>query len=437
MKKNIKIKTALPGPRTKELLVKDGRYMSTSYTRSYPLMVGKAEDVWITDPDGNVFLDFAAGIAVCATGHCHPKVVKAIKKQADNLIHMSGTDFYYPAQAELAERLAELVGRDVKVHFSNSGSEAVETALKLARWYTKKPINIAFHGAFHGRTMGALSLTGSKYIQKDRFYPMLPDTVHVPYAYCYRCPYNMEYPKCDIQCVKYIEETVLRTIAPPSQVAAIFVEPIQGEGGYIVPPRTFLIRLRDLCDKYNILLVLDEVQCGMGRTGRMFAFEHVGAVPDILILAKGIASGMPLGATIAHRSIMKWPPGAHASTFGGNPISCRAALATIDLLKGGLIENARMMGVYLKNQLKACNGIHRVGDVRGEGLMVAMELVNSIKNKEKNIALRDQIVEEAFQRGLLLLGCGENSIRFCPPLTVTAEHIDICIGVMQEIFDEI
>ena len=436
MGKSIKIKTALPGPRSREILARDAEYISTSYTRSYPLVVGKAEDVWITDPDGNVFLDFAAGIVVCATGHCHPKVVKAIKKQADNLIHMSGTDFYYPAQSELAERLAGLMPGENRVHFSNSGTEAVEAALKLARWYTHRPINIAFHGAFHGRTMGSLSLTGSKHIQKDGFYPMLPDTVHVPYAHCYRCPYNLSYSKCNIECIKYIKNTVFKTIAPPSQVAAIFVEPIQGEGGYIVPPIEFIVRLRQLCDDYGILLVFDEVQSGMGRTGKMFAYEHANVVPDILTLAKGIASGMPLGATIARKEIMYWPPGAHASTFGGNPIACRAALATIDLLEDKLIENAAVQGKFLKDSFHIARSLRPcIGDVRGEGLMVAVEIVDECGNK--NPVLRDKIVDEAFYRGLLLLGCGENSIRFSPPLTVTTEHARICVDIVREAIDEL
>jgi len=435
MGKSIKIKTELPGPKTKELLVSDDAYISPSYTRSYPLMVGKAKDVWITDPDGNVFLDFAAGIAVCATGHCHPKVVKAIKKQADNLIHMSGTDFYYPAQSELAERLSKLAGpMDATVHFSNSGTEAVEAALKLARWYTKRPINIAFYGAFHGRTMGSLSLTGSKCIQKDGFHPMLPHTIHVPYGYCYRCPYNLSYPKCDIECVKYIKNTVFKTIAPPDQVAAIFVEPIQGEGGYVVPPIEFLPRLRQICDDHGILLVFDEVQSGMGRTGKMFAFQHPNVVPDILTLAKGIASGLPLGATLASRCIMKWPPGAHASTFGGNPIACKAALATIDLLEEGLMENAASMGEFLKSRLRGVARLE-IGDVRGEGLMVAIEIID--KDGNKNPVLRDKIVEGSFYKGLLLLGCGENSIRFSPPLTVTTKHIRVCVDIVREVIDKL
>jgi len=427
----------VPGPIAKSLIQSDGFFVSPSYTRSYPLVVDKAKGMWITDPDGNRFLDFTSGIAVCSTGHCHPKVVKAIKDQASKLIHMSGTDFYYKPQIALADKLANLVPRamDGVVYFGNSGAEAVEAAFKLARWHTKRKLNIAFLGSFHGRTMGALSLTASKKIQRARYNPLVPGVTHVPYAYCYRCPYNLTYPDCNIECVRWIEDRLFKTIVPPEEVAAIFVEPIQGEGGYIVPPIPFHRELRKLADKYEILYVADEVQSGMGRTGKMLAIEHlVDVVPDMIALAKGIASGMPLGAMVAKESIMDWVPGAHASTFGGNPVSCAAALATIELLEKELVLNANQMGGYLRlNLTKLQNEYECIGDVRGAGLMLGVELVKDRETKEKASHLRDKIIQKSFEKGLLLLGCGENSIRFCPPLIVKKPEIDTCISIFEEV----
>jgi 4-aminobutyrate aminotransferase len=434
------IKTPLPGPKAAGLIKIDQNYVSPSYTRSYPLVAEKAKGLWIHDPDGNTFLDFTAGIAVCATGHCHPHVVNAIKKQADLLLHMSGTDFYYTPQIALAEKLSQLaVGKGKKrVFFGNSGAEAVEAAFKLARWYTKRELNIAFFGAFHGRTMGALSLTASKVIQKKHYNPLIPGITHIPYAYCFRCPYNMSYPECGIECVRWVEETLFRTVMPPEEVAAIFVEPIQGEGGYIVPPPEFHIELKKIAKKYGILYVVDEVQSGMGRTGKMLAIEHFGIDPDIIALAKGIASGMPLGAMIAKSDIMTWEAGSHASTFGGNPISCCAALATIELLEAELMENAKTMGEYLI--LKLCElqkSIECIGDVRGKGLMVGVEIVKDRQIKEKAPDWRNEIIKKAFEKGLLLLGCGENTIRFSPALTVTTEEMDVCLTIFEETLLEI
>ena len=418
----------------------DKKYVSPSYTRSYPLVAGSAEGMWLKDVDGNEFLDFTAGIGVCSTGHCHPKVVAAIKRQAEKLIHMSGTDFYYGPQIHLANKLAHLMPQhnDYKVYFGNSGAESVEAAFKLARWYTHKPINIAFTGAFHGRTMGALSLTGRSYIQKEHYYPLVPQVFHVPYAYCYRCHYNLKYPECNTACAKYIEEELFNTIVPPSQVSAIFVEPIQGEGGYIVPPKEFMSVLYRTCKEYDILLVADEVQAGMGRTGKMFAHEHFGITPDIITLAKGIASGMPLGAVIAPAHIMKWQPGSHASKFGGNPISCEAALATIDLLERQLIHNAEIQGRRLMMGLrKLQEDFEFIGDVRGKGLMVGMEIVRDRETKEIWPRMRDKIIDSAFYMGLLLLGCGPSAVRFSPPLIVNSEEIDICIEILNDIFKEL
>jgi len=434
------IKTILPGPRARKLIEKDGTYVSPSYTRYYPLVVEKARGLWVHDVDGNVFLDFTAGIAVCATGHCHPRVIKAIKAQADLLLHMSGTDFYYRPQIVLAEKLACLVpGKGgKKVYFGNSGAEAVEAAFKLARWHTQRELNLAFYGAFHGRTMGALSLTASKTIQKKHYNPLVPGITHIPYAYCYRCPYNLSYPQCSLGCVDWVEDTLFRTTIPPEEVAAIIVEPIQGEGGYIVPPPEFHLKLYKIAKKYGILYVVDEVQSGMGRTGKMFAMEHFGVDPDIIALAKGIASGMPLGALTARAEVMDWEAGSHASTFGGNPVSCQAALVTIELLEEGLMDNAVVQGEYLMAGLREFQqSFECMGDVRGKGLMVAVEFVKDRENKEPAREWRNEIIKKAFQKGLLLLGCGENSIRFSPALTVTAAEIDECLSIFDDVVKEV
>lgn len=434
------IKTALPGPRARKLIKQDSTYVSPSYTRYYPLVVEKARGLWVHDVDGNVFLDFTAGIAVCATGHCHPRVVKAIKEQADQLLHMSGTDFYYRPQILLAEKLAHLApGKGgKKVYFGNSGAEAVEAAFKLARWHTQRELNIAFYGAFHGRTMGALSLTASKTIQKKHYNPLVPGITHIPFAYCYRCPYNLSYPDCELGCVQWVEDTLFRTTIPPEEVAAIIVEPIQGEGGYIVPPPEFHKELYKIARKYGILYVVDEVQSGIGRTGKMFAMEHFGVDPDIIALAKGIASGMPLGALTARAEIMDWEAGSHASTFGGNPVSCQAALVTIELLEEEFMDNAAIQGKYLMEGLYELQRSYEcIGDVRGKGLMVGVEFVKDRENKKPAGEWRNQIITKAFQKGLLLLGCGENSIRFCPALSVTAAEIDKCLSIFDDVVKEV
>jgi 4-aminobutyrate aminotransferase len=412
------------------LLERDHRYVSPSYTRIYPLVVERGSGAVIQDVDGNLFLDFTAGIAVTATGHCHPHVVSAIQDQASKLIHMSGTDFYYAPQIDLSQRLAELApGRTPKrVFFTNSGAEALEAALKLARWHTGRSRAIAFLGAFHGRTYGAMSLSGSKVVHRRGFSPLVPDIHHVPY------PKGVETrtdPNAGRRFVAGIEEGVFRRIAPPDEVAAIFVEPIQGEGGYHVPPQDFLPALRELCDQHGILLVADEVQSGMGRTGKFFAAEHWEVEPDIMCLAKGIASGMPLGAMIAKDEVMDWPSGSHASTFGGNPVSCRAALATLDLLEKGYVANAAERGEQLRQGLLRLKREHReIGDVRGLGLMMAMDVVNPLDGSTLDPLLREELVQLAFHQGLLLLGCGESAIRFCPPLCVNADQVDTALGIL-------
>ncbi len=430
------IKTKLPGPKARALIDIDNKYVSPSYTRSYPFVARKARGLWMEDTDGNLFLDFTAGIAVCATGHCHPQVVDAIKKQADMLLHMSGTDFYYPSQIRLAEKLVSIAPgkKPKKVYFGNSGAEAVEAAFKLARWHTRRELNIAFFGAFHGRTMGALSLTASKTIQKKHYNPLVPGITHIPYAYCYRCPYHLTYPKCDVYCAHWIEDTLFRTTIPPEEVAAIIVEPIQGEGGYVSPPPEFHQTLYRIAKNYGILYVVDEVQSGMGRTGKMFAIDHFDVVPDIIALAKGIASGMPLGALIAMADIMDWEAGSHASTFGGNPVSCRAALATIDLLEKELIANADVQGRRLEQGLRQMQEEHEcIGDVRGKGLMLGAELVKDRESKKPAAKLRNAIIAKSFEKGLLLLGCGANTMRFSPALTVSADEIDACLSIIDDV----
>jgi 4-aminobutyrate aminotransferase len=423
------IRTPLPGPRGEELLRRDARFASPSYTRVYPLVVARGSGCVIEDVDGNLFLDFTAGIAVTATGHCHPEVVAAIRDQAGKLIHMSGTDFYYEPQIALAQRLAEMApGSSAKrVFFTNSGAEALEAALKLSRWHTQRSRVIAFFGAFHGRTYGAMSLSGSKLVHRRGFSPLVPDIHHVPY------PRDTGADSA-AELIRTIEETLLKRTAPPEEVAAIFIEPIQGESGYRVAPPGCLQALRRLCDQHGMLLVVDEVQSGMGRTGKLFAVEHFGVEPDIICSAKGIASGMPLGAIIARDTVMDWPPGSHASTFGGNPVSCRAALATLELLQRGLMANAAERGEQLRAGLRRLAARHDcLADVRGLGLMTAVDIV---RGSAPHAAGRDAVVQAAFQRGLLLLGCGECGLRFCPPLCVTKEQVDSALDLLDSVLQQ-
>jgi 4-aminobutyrate aminotransferase len=432
--------TELPGPEAKKVLEKDQKYVSQSYTRVYPLVVKRAKGAVVEDVDSNQFLDFTSGIAVCNTGHCHPRVVEAIKLQAEQFIHMSGTDFYYDAQSTLAQKLGEITPgpKEKRVFFGNSGAEAIEAALKLARYHTKRPRILAFLGAFHGRTMGALSLTASKVIHERGFSPLVPGITHIPYAYCYRCPYHLQYPTCEVACVEWIREDLFKRSIPPEEVAAIFVEPIQGEGGYIVPPPEFHQKLYDLAKEFGILFVVDEVQTGMGRTGKMMAIEHWGVVPDIISLAKGIASGMPLGATVSQTEVMDWVPGSHASTFGGNPISCQAALATIGLLEEGLVENAARIGESIFGTLMEFQKEHEIiGDVRGKGLMIGVELIKDRKTKKKAIEERNAVIQRCFEKGLLILGCGENTIRLVPPLIITQKEADTALSILEEVLKKV
>jgi 4-aminobutyrate aminotransferase len=429
------IRMPLPGPKAQAVIDRDNRVLSPSYTRGYPLVVERGEGAIVEDVDGNRFLDFSAGIAVVSTGHCHPAVVAAIQRQAARLIHMSGTDFYYENMVALAEKLASLAPGDAprRVFFGNSGTEAIEAAMKLARYHTGRKNFIAFLGAFHGRTMGALSLTASKSVQQRGFGPLVPGAHHVPYPYCYRCPYGQTPDACAVECVQAIEDRLFKTKLPPEEVAAIFVEPVQGEGGYIVPPKKFFDELQRLAHKHGILLVADEVQSGMGRTGKMWASDHFDLMPDILTAAKGIASGMPLSAMIARAEIMQWTPGAHASTFGGNPVSVAASLVTVELIEKELMANAERIGAHIMDRIRDWpRRFPNVGDVRGLGLMIAIEMVQDQTTRERAPLLRNRVVELAFERGLLVLGAGENSIRLSPPLIITRDQADFAVETLEE-----
>ena len=440
---------ALPGPNARRIVEQDDRYISPSYTRSYPMVAKRGRGVRVEDVDGNTFLDFAAGIAVTSTGHCHPEVVAAIREQAGELIHMSGTDFYYEGMVTLAERLSAIAPMPGphRFYYGNSGAEAVECALKIARYHTGRQNVIAFFGAFHGRTMGALSLTGSKPQQKRRFSPLVPGVTHVRYPYAYRgC---MGGPQSGdgrhsyeeafaLGCARFIEEKLFKTTLAPEEVAAIFVEPIQGEGGYVVAPPIFMQELRRICDRHGILLVVDEVQSGAGRTGKWWAVEHSNVEPDIVCIAKGIASGMPLGICMTRAEIMDWKPGSHASTFGGNPVAIAAALATLDVLEREGLANAASVGGAMLKRLHEWPLKHPiVGQVRGIGLMIGIEIVKDQQTREVAGAWRDRIVELAFERGLLILGCGETSIRLAPPLIVHQHEASIALDILEACIEQV
>jgi 4-aminobutyrate aminotransferase len=432
-----KLKTTLPGPLATKIVADDDRLISPSYTRSYPMVAKRGRGIRVEDVDGNEFLDFAAGIAVNSTGHCHPEVVKAIQDQAAELIHMSGTDFYYDHMTRLAERLSAVapMAGPHRFYYGNSGAEAVECAMKLARYHTGRQNIISFFGAFHGRTMGALSLTGSKPQQKRRFAPFVPGVHHVRYPYAYRgCDGSPEeQEEFALSCARYIEEKLFKTILPPEEVAAIILEPIQGEGGYVVAPTNFLQEIRRICDRHGILLIVDEVQAGAGRTGKWWSIEHSGVQPDMVCIAKGIASGMPLGICMTRAEVMDWVPGSHASTFGGNPVCIAAALATMDVIEREGLQNATTVGTKMLERMSGWVAKHpTVGEVRGRGLMIGIEIVKDQKSRTPVGPMRDRIVELAFERGLLFLGCGETSIRLSPPLIVTQQEADIALDVLEE-----
>jgi len=431
------LKGAIPGPLAQKIVADDDRLISPSYTRCYPLVVKRGRGLRVEDVDGNVFLDFAAGIAVNSTGHCHPEVVKAIQDQAAELLHMSGTDFYYEHLVKLAERLSAVAPMPGphKLYYGNSGAEAVECAMKLARYHTGRQNIISFFGAFHGRTMGALSLTGSKPQQRRRFAPFVPGVHHIRYPYVYRGCLGgpQEQEAFALECARYIEERLFKTILPPEEVAAIILEPIQGEGGYVVAPDNFLHEIRRICDRHGIMMIADEVQSGAGRTGKWWAIEHAGVQPDIVCIAKGIASGMPLGICMAKAEIMDWVPGSHASTFGGNPVCIAAALATMDVIQREGLQNASIVGTQMLERLRTWIAKHpTVGDIRGRGLMIGIEIVKDQQTRQPAGALRDRIVELAFERGLLILGCGETSIRLCPALIVKQQEADVALDILEE-----
>ena len=434
------IRTRLPGPNARRIIDADERLVSPSYTRCYPLVAKYGRGIVIEDVDGNEFFDFSAGIAVVSTGHCHPEVVAAIQRQAAELIHMSGTDFYYPQLVELAERLSRIAPMPGphRVHYANSGAEAIEAALKLARYHTKRQGLIAFHGSFHGRTMGALSLTCSKVQQRRRFSPLVPGVIHAPFPNPYRRPAGMAADEYAVETARHIENVIFRTEMAPEECAAMFIEPIQGEGGYLPAPAAFMQELRRICDRHGILLVVDEVQAGMGRTGKWWSVEHSGVEPDMVCIAKGIASGMPLAALLTRAEIMDWIPGSHASTFGGNPVAIAAALATLDVLEREAVSNAEVVGREIMQRIEAWpENLPLVGDVRGRGLMIGVELVTDKQSKTPAIAERDRVVQLAFEKGVLFLGAGPNTIRLAPPLIVTSQQASVALDVLEECILEV
>ena len=430
-----------PGPRARELLRRDADVISPSYIRYYPLVVESAKGCIVRDVDGNEYIDFNAGICVMNVGHCHPKVVEAVKSQMEKLIHYSNTDFYYEESILLAERLCGITpgSFEKRVFFTNSGTEAIEAAIKLSRWHSRRPLFLAFIGAFHGRTLGSLSFTASKPVQRRYFHPLVPGVVHVPYPYCFRCPFKLEFPDCDFWCIDFIEEWVLSKYVPPEEVAAFLFEPIQGEGGYVVPPDGYFQRLKRLCDEHGIIMIDDEVQAGMGRTGRWFAIEHWGVEPDVVCIAKAIASGLPLGATVAREELMDWEPGSHATTFGGNPVACRAALAVLDVIENeGLLKNAEEQGAYIMKRLSELQEECEIlGDVRGKGLMIGAELVRPGGRKEPGVEEAKEVMQRAWRRGVAVITAGICTIRIAPPLTITRELVEAGMDILEDCIREV
>ncbi|MGB9729089.1 MAG: acetyl ornithine aminotransferase family protein [Thermoprotei archaeon] len=430
-----KIVVTPPGPNAQKIIERDSKVISRSYVRFYPLVVKEVKENVVVDVDGNEYIDFNSGLVVLNVGR--PKeVVEAIKRQADRFLHYSLTDFYYEEAVTLAEKLTEIVpvnGKEKMVHFSNSGAEAIEAAMKLARYKTGRPYLFSFIGSFHGRTYGAMSLTASKPVQRKGFSPLVPATVQVPYPYCYRCPFHLQYPECNMYCIDYIEEWVLSKYVPPEEVAGIVVEPVQGEGGYVWPPQRYFEKLKKLAEKYGILFIDDEIQAGFGRTGKWFAIEHWDVKPDIIILAKAIASGLPLGAMIASKDIMTWEKGSHASTFGGNPVSCAASLATIEYIeKNNLLENVRNVGDYIFKRFKEIEENSRiVGDVRGKGFMIGVEIVKDKNTKEPGIKEAENIILQSWKQGVALITAGKSTLRIAPPLTMTKELAEKAIEIIE------
>jgi len=432
------LKTELPGPRARALLEKDARLIAPCYGRIYPFVMAKGRGAEVWDVDGNRYLDFMAGLAVVNTGHSHPKVVEAIKAAADDFLHIS-SDFYHEKMVQLAERLNEVAPfrEPAMCLFTNSGTESVEGAFKMVRTVTGRSRFIGFYGGFHGRTMGSLSFTASKAVQQQGLFPTMPGVTHVPYPNPYRPILSGD--DQGLAVVEYIEKVVFASNVPPAEVGAIIVEPIQGEGGYIVPPDSFFPALRDLCDRYGILLVVDEVQSGIGRTGKMFAVEHYGVEPDIVTTAKGLGSGVPIGAVIARKSIMeRWPIATHGNTYGGNPLACAAALATLELVETEYAANAAAMGDYLLRGLRELQTRHPIiGDVRGKGLMIGMELVEDPATKKPAKAFTERMLHRAFQNGLLLLNCGVSTLRLMPPLMIDRAIADEALEILDKTFTQV
>ena len=436
-----KIKVTPPGPKAKEIVERDKAVISPSFGRAYPLVVESAEGNIVRDVDGNEFIDMNAGLAVCSVGHGHPKLKNAIKDQVDKFIHYSYTDFFYDDYVRLGEELDKILPLEgkKKVFYGNSGAEAIEAAMKVSRWHSGRQGYLAYIGSFHGRTMGAVSLTASKPYQRRKFSPLIPGVEHIFYPYCYRCPFNLECPNCGYACVDYIDDYLFHKYVPPQEVGMLIAEPIQGEGGYVVPPDDYFRRIKKLLDEYGILFAVDEVQSGVGRTGKWWAIEHWGVKPDIVCSAKGIAAGMPLGVMASKAEIQDWTPGSHASTFGGNPVSCAAAMAVLDIIKtDNLLQNAQVQGDYIKKRLSEMLDNHpMIGDVRGIGLMVGVEIVKDKESKEVAPKETEAIMMECFRNGLAIVNCGVNVIRWMPPLTITRDLIDPSLEIFEKSLSKI
>jgi len=436
-----KIVVTPPGPKARELIKKDETLISPSYVRFYPLVIENGKGCIVKDVDGNEYIDLNSGLVCLNVGHCHPKVVDAIKKQSEKFLHYSNTDFYYRPVVELAEKLCKVTpGKfDKKVYLGNSGAEAVEAAVKLSKWHTRKQRFIAYISAFHGRTLGALSFTASKPVQRRYFFPMVPGVTHVPYPNCYRCAFKLSYPDCNYWCVDFIDEMVLQKYVPPEEVAGILIEPIQGEGGYVAPPPEYFQRLKKIADKYGLLLIDDEVQSGIGRTGRWFAIEHWKVEPDVICVAKALASGLPLGAIVSRARLMDWEGGSHASTFGGNPLSCVAALASIDVIEGeNLLENATKQGNYIMKRLGELEDKCEIlGDVRGKGLMIGAEIVENKETKKPAKEKASEIMMRCWKRGIAIITCGVSTLRIAPPLIITRELVDAAMDIVEDVIKEV
>lgn len=429
-----KIKVTPPGPKALELLKEDEKYVSPSYARFYPLFVERVEGTKVIDLDGNEYIDFNSGLLCLNIGH-HPAVIEAVRRQAGKLLHYSITDFYYKEVLDLAKEVSSILPfPEARFHFANSGTEANETALKLARYSTDRPYIVSFIGSFHGRTYGSMSLTASKPVHRRKFGPLLPGVFHAPYPYCYRCPLGKTYPECGIACIDFIKEWMFEKFLPPDEVAAFFFEPVQGEGGFVWPPKDYFKKLKKLADENGILLIDDEVQAGMGRTGEWFAITHFEIEPDIITIAKAIASGLPLGLTAAKRNLMNWEKGAHATTFGGNPLACVAAIETIKVIKEErLLERTKKLGEDLLKRFNEMKEEYEIiGDVRGKGFMIGIELVKNKETKEYASKEANELIIRCWKKGLLLITAGRSVIRIAPPLNLEEKLLEKGVEIFEE-----